>query len=118
MLYPKYPASIDPGELFTVHQILKPWSETTVTWDSHSGNETYSMTSMCESVYYDADEQAYILTLNNEIIFSWVENVNTNFGLLIKSNWEMLQSYRYYVSSNSSSSQKRPKLKIYYTENE
>ena len=95
------------GAEVTLHRITNDWEELTVTWNSFGGSfdpVTAGSFTPVGAGWYSAD-----LTT---VVTEWVENINPNYGLLLKEDSPgVLQSYTSRESGMS------PYLKIWWTLN-
>jgi hypothetical protein len=98
----------DTGSTVDVHEVLAPWSESTVTWNSFGGafdptpsTSFYAWGGGVHQIHVEA------------LVQSWVDGNSENHGLLLQEH-EVSSEFR---SSEHSTEDVRPRLKVCYSAN-
>lgn len=98
----------NPNDTFGIYRITGAWDEMTVTWSNQPGYYAtpYATKLITSTGYHEFD----IKTL----VQQWVNGTYVNYGFMIIKNTES-GTYPYFVSSDYSTPEARPKLTVDYT---
>jgi hypothetical protein len=98
-----------PSDYFGIYRITASWQEMTVTWSNQPAHyaTAYAKVMVTGPNYYKWD----IKTL----VAEWVAGTYTNYGFYLKRDNEAGSSWPYFISSDHTTTDWRPKLTVDYT---
>lgn len=110
---------------YSFRKVAENWAETQATWNSRTtgvswvnasgGGDFYpeiiSNTVTCNAV------GAYVWNIKKEVVQDWINNASDNFGLIMTGDESVTAGDPGFATSESATTEYRPKLTVYYTIN-
>ena len=98
-----------------IQRITSDWGENTVTWNRHPDVDTMTMVSITSS---ENQMQDYIGIDVTPLVRAYHKNPSESYGFLIRLQNEYDYRRMAFASSDAEEEHKRPKLEVYYMENQ